>query len=64
MNPLWVLAVPLVVAAVGPLGRRDAAQGRPMRAGARPGLPGLLLVVVVAFGVLRNVPALAPWLAP
>jgi len=62
MNPLWVLAVPLVVALWGRLvvGR---AQGRAVRP-APAWLAWSTLAVILAFGILRNVPALAPWLAP
>ena len=62
MNPLWVLAVPLVVALWGRWVAR-AARGR-AAATAPAWAAWVLLVVVVGFGVLRNVPALAPWLAP
>ncbi|WP_239070145.1 DUF2752 domain-containing protein [Cellulomonas chitinilytica] len=62
MNPLWVLAVPLV-AALWLRWFTAAATGRPSRAiPVRAGWVGLAVVLV--FGVLRNVPALAPWLAP
>ena len=62
MNPLWVLAVPLVVALWGRWVAR-AARGR--RVGPAPTWAAwLLLVVVVGFGVARNLPVLAPWLAP
>ena len=62
MNPLWVLAVPLVIA----LWVRWLARAR---AGQSLGSPPAWVAwvfgcVVVAFGILRNVPALAPWLAP
>jgi hypothetical protein len=62
MNPLWVLAVPVVLALWGRwVGR--AARGRPV--GTAPVWGAwVLLVLVVGFGVLRNIPALAPWLAP
>ena len=39
------------------------AQGRPVRP-APAWAAWAFLVVIVVFGVLRNVPALAPWLAP
>lgn len=62
MNPLWVLAAPLVVLAWLAWVRR-AWLGR--RARPWPTWLGVtLLVVFVLFGVLRNVPALAPWLGP
>ena len=62
MNPLWVLAVPVVIVLWGRwVG--FAAQGR--RMGPAPAWAAwLLMVVVVGFGVLRNLPAFAPWLAP
>lgn len=62
MNPLWVVAVPFVVLtwALWLVRRR---QGRAL--GAPPAwLRWSAVGVVLAFGVLRNVPALAPWLAP
>jgi len=62
MNPLWVLAVPVVIALWGRLVVRRA-QGRAVRA-APSWLAWATLAVVLLFGVLRNVPALAPWLAP
>jgi len=61
-NPLWVLLVPMLVAAwVVWLAR--AASGRP---GPRvPVAAGwALLAVVVAFGVARNLPPLVPYLTP
>lgn len=65
MNPLWVLAVPLVVVLWGRWVARTA-RGRPARV--VPAAPAwaawALMVVVLGFGILRNVPALAPWLAP
>ena len=62
MNPLWVLAVPVVLVLWGRWVSR-AARGR--RAGPAPVWGAwVLLVAVVGFGVLRNVPAFAPWLAP
>ncbi|WP_258726931.1 DUF2752 domain-containing protein [Cellulomonas sp. NS3] len=74
MNPLWVLLVPVLVAAWATwLARRwrgvpDPAPGPAGPAGAarttRRAAPGVLLVVVLVYSVARNVPALAPWLAP
>jgi hypothetical protein len=62
MNPLWVVAIPLVVALWGRLVVRRA-QGRAVRP-APAWLAWATLAVILAFGILRNVPALAPWLAP
>lgn len=62
MNPLWVLAVPVVVLAWVAwlrrawLGRRLGAMTTPMWV--------VPLAVVIGYAVLRNVEALAPWLAP
>ncbi|WP_291884311.1 DUF2752 domain-containing protein [Cellulomonas sp.] len=62
MNPLWVLMVPLV-AALWVRWFAAAAAGRPTRPiPVRAGWVGLAVVLV--FAVLRNVPVLAPWLAP
>jgi hypothetical protein len=62
MNPLWVLAVP-VVAVLWLRWFAAAAQGRPSRP--VPVVAGWVgLAVILVFGVLRNVPAFAPWLAP
>jgi hypothetical protein len=62
MNPLWVLLVPVVVALWGRWWVRATRgeRGRPAPAWAA----WVSLGVIVAFGALRNVPALAPWLAP
>ena len=62
MNPLWVLAIPLV-ALLWTRWVLRAAQGRRGRP-ASAWTAWVFLAVVVAFGVLRNIPALAPWLAP
>jgi len=68
MNPLWVVAVPLLVAAWAVwLVRRvrgdgPAADLLPRRL--RAALPWITAAVVLGFTVLRNVPALAPALAP
>ena len=62
MNPLWVLAVPVVVgvwlAWIVRAARRQPSPSAPTW------VPWAFLAVVVAFTVLRNIPALAPWLAP
>jgi hypothetical protein len=65
MNPLFVLVVPLLVVTWLRWGVRSwrsvAGSGfRPLSP--RRALVGL--VVLVVFGILRNVPVLAPWLAP
>jgi hypothetical protein len=62
MNPLFVLSVPALVALwvwwlFGTLGRT-----RPPRLSVRSAW--LSLAVLLVFGLARNVPALAPWLAP
>lgn len=68
MNPLWVLTVPvLVVAWVVWLvravrGAGPVAELLPRRV--RAALPWVVAAVVLGFTVLRNVPALAPVLAP
>ncbi|PVU81499.1 DUF2752 domain-containing protein (plasmid) [Cellulomonas sp. WB94] len=68
MNPLWVVVVPLLVVAwlcwtarswCGPAAASDVPA---VRRGVW--VPWVVLVVTVAFTVLRNVPVLAPWLAP
>ena len=62
MNPLWVLVAPLLVVAWG-LWVRRAARGTTARA--IPPWTGVVsLVVLVGFGVARNVPALVPFLGP
>jgi uncharacterized membrane protein (GlpM family) len=63
MNPLAVIAVPFLIAAWLAWVRR-AATGRPRRRIAPPWVPNLMLAGILAFWVLRNVPALAPYLAP
>ncbi|WP_369824433.1 DUF2752 domain-containing protein [Cellulosimicrobium sp. CUA-896] len=61
-NPLWVLVAPLLVALWG------AWLARSWRGRRGPRVPSAVawsgLVVVLAFGVLRNVPALSGWLGP
>lgn len=63
MNPLVVTLLPLAVAAWTVWTWRALA-GRPRPRPVPAGLLWALLVVVVVFAVARNVPALAPWLAP
>ncbi|WP_083942175.1 DUF2752 domain-containing protein [Sanguibacter suarezii] len=63
MNPLWVLVVPvLVLAWVAWLLR--AWRGRRLDLQVAAWMWAAPLAVVLAYAVLRNVPALAPWLAP
>jgi len=62
MNPLWVLIAPLLVVAWGRW-LVAARRGRPLR-NLPSALPWVLLGAVVAFGILRNIPALSPYLAP
>lgn len=74
MNPLWVLLVPVLVAAWGAwLARGWRAGAQPVRAAGsasgaartvRRAAPWALLLVVLVYSAARNVPALAPWLAP
>lgn len=62
MNPLWVLAVPVLLVLWARWTSR-AWRGLPSRTpSARTAV--LLGAVVVGYSLLRNVPALAPWLAP
>ena len=62
MNPLWVVLVPVVVLAWVAWLRR-AWHGR--RLGVlRAWMWIVPLAVVLGYAVLRNLPALAPWLAP
>jgi len=63
MNPLFVLVVPFLVLAWLRMGVRSWRGGAPFRPlSSRRALVGV--AVFFAFGVLRNIPALAPWLAP
>jgi hypothetical protein len=64
MNPLVVVAVPVVAAAWWRWLRRRWRGVPPGAAASSTVVPWLVAGVVVAFAVLRNVPALAPWLAP
>lgn len=61
-NPLWVVAVPLLVVAWGVWMVRRATGRPPLRV--PRAVPWAVLAVVVVFGVLRNVPALVPYLGP
>lgn len=63
MNPLVVVGAPLVLLVWAAWLRRRWL-GAPAVAGGRGTAAWVLLAVVVAFAVLRNVPALAPVLAP
>ncbi|MBX9244213.1 DUF2752 domain-containing protein [Actinotalea ferrariae] len=63
MNPLLLLLAPFAVATWVAWTVR-AWSGRPRRWAAPPWAIATVLVVLVAFTVLRNVPALGPWLAP
>lgn len=63
MNPLLVVATPFVVAAWFAWLRR-AWLGVPRRAPLPGWLVWVFFGVTVAYSVLRNVPAFAPWLAP
>ncbi|MGV8978630.1 MAG: DUF2752 domain-containing protein [Cellulomonas sp.] len=68
MNPLWVVLVPLlVVAGLRWTVRSWRVPTTVSAAGAARRVvwvPWVLLATTVAFTVLRNVPTLAPWLAP
>lgn len=74
MNPLWVLLVPVLVAvwARWLVRRWTSSSSGAVRGAARVGgpvtgavrTPWLVLVVLVAYSAARNVPALAPWVAP
>lgn len=61
-NPLWTVAAPLLVVAWAVWSVRRVRGLPPRPAPVR--LPWAVLVVVVAFAVLRNVPALVPYLGP
>lgn len=67
MNPLLVVALPLLLLGWARwlvrswAGARRRSTGSDLRSSL---LAWAVLAVVVSFGVLRNVPALAPWLAP
>lgn len=63
MNPLLLVVLPFLVV-TWVLWTRRAVRGTP-KSRLLPGWAVIgLLVVLVAYGVARNVPALAPWLAP
>ncbi|QDW63264.1 DUF2752 domain-containing protein [Oerskovia sp. KBS0722] len=62
MNPLWVLVVPFLVVAWA-LWVRRAWRGTTARA--VPPWTGVVgLVILIGFGIARNVPALVPFLGP
>lgn len=63
MNPVLVLAVPVLLVAWLRWVRR-AARHEPPRPARGTAAPLAVLVLLVVYSVLRNVPALAPWLAP
>ena len=67
MNPLWVALVPVLLVGWATWFARHA-RGAPTRSptarAARRWLPWTVLATAVLFTVARNVPALAPWLAP
>ncbi|MFF3064016.1 DUF2752 domain-containing protein [Oerskovia sp. NPDC057915] len=62
MNPLWVLVVPFLVVAWA-LWVRRAWRGTTARA-VPPWVGVVGLVVLIGFGIARNVPALVPFLGP
>ena len=62
VNPLWTLAAPLLAVTWVVWTLRRLRGGPPLTA--PRWLPWTVLVVVVAFAVLRNVPALVPYLSP
>lgn len=63
MNPLWVLVLPvLAVWGLRALVRAASTGTPPAPPSARVAV--VVLVAVVGYSVVRNVPALAPWLAP
>lgn len=66
MNPLLVIALPLMVAAWVRWVARASRALRPTAASDRRSrrLAWAVLVVLPVYSVLRNVPAFAPWLAP
>lgn len=64
MNPVLVVAAPLLVIAWLRWGRRLWTRRPPPRVGVSPRGAAVVLGALLVFGVLRNVPVLAPWLAP
>jgi|GEM_PF-310484 len=63
MNPLLVLAIPFVVGG-WVLWLQRSVTGRSRKALIKSGWLFALAGVVVLYGVLRNVPFFAPWIAP
>lgn len=63
MNPLWVLVVPVLIVAWITWVRR-AWRGRRLGRRLAPWMWIAPLAVALGYAVLRNLPALAPWLAP
>lgn len=65
MNPLWAVTAPLLAVLLGRWAvRRWRGTPRPARDRPRAWPAWLFLAVVLGYSALRNVPALAPWLAP
>lgn len=63
MNPLVLLGLPVAVV-VWAVWLLRSGWGRPRLPRLPAATPWVVLAVVMAFGVLRNVPVLAPWLGP
>jgi hypothetical protein len=63
MNPLLVVVLPFLAWAWLAWVRREV-RGAPRTRLAHPAWLYALAALIVAYWVLRNVPALAPWLAP
>lgn len=63
MNPLLVVTVPFLLV-TWVLWMRRQWRGVPRTSMAHPAWLWALAALVITFWVLRNIPALAPWLAP